>query len=173
MREIATHQRYRFCGNPARSLSSLLFSSGWTHHVRVRHRGMPSCFLSTVSQSVTALARHPDGYLFYVWRCVLPGPTILAGFAPAPAGGDGIGAPLARQRDAYSRRLVGVYLGLPATAAVADMPVGTPSPFASALEQAPDRTRTARQQRPGSVSKSRSRPVLIPPSRRVRPRQES
>jgi hypothetical protein len=27
-----------------------------------------------------------------------------------------------------------VYWGLPATAAVADMPVGTPSPFASALE---------------------------------------
>lgn len=35
----------------------------------------------------------------------------------------------------------GVCIGLLATAAVADMPVGAPSPFASALEQAPDRTR--------------------------------
>ena len=33
--------------------------------------------------------------------------------------------------------------GLLATAAVADMPVGAPPPFASALEQAPDRTRTS------------------------------
>ncbi len=128
---------------------------------------------STADSIDTPLARHPDGYLFYVRRCVLPEPTILAGFARRRLVRHGIGTPLARQRDACWRRLVGVYLGLPATAAVADMPVGTPSPFASALEQAPDRTRTARQQRPGSVSTSRSRPVLIPPSRRVRPRQES
>src|SRR5258708_23369195 len=32
----------------------------------------------------------------------------------------------------------GVNMGLPATAAIVDMLVGTPSPFASALEQAPD-----------------------------------
>jgi hypothetical protein len=37
---------------------------------------------------------------------------------------------------------VGVYLCLLATAAVDDMPVGAPSPFTSALEQAPGRTRT-------------------------------
>ena len=36
-----------------------------------------------------------------------------------------------------------MYLGQLATAAVADMPVGAPSPCASALEQAPDRTRTS------------------------------
>ena len=44
----------------------------------------------------------------------------------------GIGTPLGRCR----RRLVGVYLGLPATVAAADMPVGAPPPFASALEPA-------------------------------------
>ncbi len=33
-----------------------------------------------------------------------------------------------------------VYMGLLATAAVADMPVGAPPPFAPALEQAPDGT---------------------------------
>jgi hypothetical protein len=36
-----------------------------------------------------------------------------------------------------------VYLGLPATAAVADMPVGAPPPFVSALEPG---SRTAREQ---------------------------
>src|SRR5438270_12797109 len=66
-----------------------------------------------------------------------------AHFLPAP--GD-LGTPLER----LSRRLGGVCMGLPATAAVADMPVGAPPPFASALEQAPDGTRTSGA-RPGSA----------------------
>jgi len=66
----------------------------------------------------------------------------------------GIGTPLARRRDACWRRLVGVYLSLPATAAVADMPVGAPPPFASALEPSSGRTRTngARSGSPGRTS---------------------
>src|SRR5438270_12924678 len=66
-----------------------------------------------------------------------------AHFLPAP--GD-LGTPLER----LSRRLGRVCMGLPATAAVADMPVGAPPPFVSALEQAPDGTRTSGA-RPGSA----------------------
>jgi hypothetical protein len=43
---------------------------------------------------------------------------------------DGIGTPSGRLR----RRLVSVYMRLPATAAIVDMPVGASPPFASALE---------------------------------------
>src|SRR5947209_10912212 len=53
--------------------------------------------------------------------------------------GNAFGTPLER----LSRRLGRVCMGLPATAAVADMPVGAPPPFASALEQAADGTRTS------------------------------
>jgi hypothetical protein len=60
-------------------------------------------------------------------------------------------------------------MGLPATAAVADMPVGAPPPLASALEQAPDGMRSS-EARPGSA-------VLAsvadePPVREDAPRQE-
>jgi hypothetical protein len=100
----------------------------------------------------TPLARHPDEYVFYVRRCVPSETAILAGFTPASAGEsrhwDAIGTASGRLR----RRLVGVYLGLPATAAVADMPVGTPHPFASALE----RLQIARGQR-GNKALARSR----------------
>jgi len=53
-----------------------------------------------------------------------------AHFSPAP--GD-LGTSLER----LSRRLDRVYMGLPATAAVADMPVGPPDPVVSALERPP------------------------------------
>jgi hypothetical protein len=65
---------------------------------------------------------------------------------------------------------------LPATAAVADMPVGAPSPFASVLEQAPDDMRTSGAW-PGSTMKtsavveSRSSPSA-PPTRRIPERVE-
>jgi len=62
-------------------------------------------------------------------------------------------------------------MGLLATAAVADMPVGAPPPFASALEQAPDRTRTSAA-RPGSAvtasaARSFSRLLSHNPQRRT------
>ena len=64
-----------------------------------------------------------------------------------------------------------MYLGLLATAAVADMPVGAPLPFASALEQAPDGMRTS-EARPGSAvrrlpSTSRSRRRFDNPQKEV------
>src|SRR5437870_6352596 len=69
-------------------------------------------------------------------RCVVPEATIERPFSanrgPMSRHWHGIGTPLGRCR----RRLVGVYLGLPATVAAADMPVGAPPPFASALEPA-------------------------------------
>jgi hypothetical protein len=89
-----------------------------------------------------------------------------AQFLPAPGDlerlGNGIGT-LAR----YAGR---VCIGLPATAVVADMLVGTPLRFASALEQAPDRKRT-NGARPGSamatfaVEESRSFPSARPTRR--------
>src|SRR5436309_7489738 len=51
-----------------------------------------------------------------------------------------IGTPLERS----PRKLSHVCMGQPAAAAVVDMPVGAPPPFASALEQAPVGTRTKR-----------------------------
>ena len=43
-------------------------------------------------------------------------------------------------------------MGLPATAAVAGMPVGAPLPFASALEQAPDRMRRSEARHGSAVT---------------------
>ncbi len=65
-----------------------------------------SPFPSTVSQSVTPLARHRDGYLFYVGRGGLPGRTIVARLAPAQLVRHGIGTPSARHWDASRRRLL-------------------------------------------------------------------
>ena len=72
--------------------------------------------------------------------------TIVAGIIRGEWARNGTGTALRR----FGRRLGGVYMGLPTTAAVADMPVGAPPPFASALEQAPGRTRTSGA-RPGSA----------------------
>jgi len=97
--------------------------------------------------------------------CTVLRPVLTAQLSPASIDGelacDGIGTALGR----FRRRLGGVYMGLPTTAAVADMPVGAPPPFASALEQAPDRTRTSGATawlEPASSSRSRSVLIFIP-----------
>jgi hypothetical protein len=88
------------------------------------------------------LARHWHAFGTHICSMYGLRPVLTAQLSPASIDGelacDGIGTALGR----FRRRLGGVYMGLPTTAAVADMPVGVPPPFASALEQAPDCTRT-------------------------------
>src|SRR6266536_6467478 len=70
----------------------------------------------------TALARHWHAYLFYVRSNRSSEPHNCPRIYPMQVG---TGTALGR----FRRRLVDVYMGLPGTAVVADMPVGAPPPF--------------------------------------------
>lgn len=127
-----------------------VFSSGWSTSRASQASRDAVVWFSVNRESECHGIDTPSGRICVLCTAMRPSGTHNSRrLRSAPAGASrhwhAIGTASGRLR----RRLVGVYLGLPATAAVADMPVGAPPPFASALEPSSGRTRTS-EARPGS-----------------------